>query len=106
MTQLIQKTQIETRNVVSANSRYIQQNIVYYGENKFLTFDLYIRKRYRPTGKEKVMVITKGAEYRPDLVAFDVYGSSNYWWSILEANNMSDIYQFVSGKTIILPILM
>jgi hypothetical protein len=52
------------------------------------------------------MVITPGVEYRPDLVSYDKYGTPNSWWMILEANGMKDIWDFKSGKTIMLPNLL
>jgi hypothetical protein len=100
------KTQIapiQAKDLVSVSSRYINSSVLYYGDNNFVTFETYKRKKYIKTGTEKIMVITKGVEYRPDLVSFDYYGFSDIWWKILEANNMSDIFEFKSGVTIILP---
>lgn len=103
MTQKIEYTTIPTQKLVVSASRYRKQNVIYYGEQKFLTFDTYIRKPYRPKGDEQVMLITKGIEYRPDLVSFDIYGFPDNWWRILEANRMKDIWEFRAGRTIIIP---
>lgn len=103
MTQLIQNTNLETRTVFSAGSRYMKQNIIYYGDKKLITIDTYNRVEYTRTGDEKVMIITKGIEYRPDLVSYDVYGFVDNWWRILEANKMRDVWDFKAGKTIFLP---
>jgi hypothetical protein len=104
MTQLIEPSGLNPRQVATPNSRYLRnQNVIYYGEQRFLTYDLYVRVPYKRTGNEKVMVITKGVEYRPDLVSFDFYGFPENWWKILEANKMSDIFDFKTGKTILLP---
>lgn len=99
-------TTIRPERVVSGFSRYVNQNIIYWGDKKLLTFDTYIRKKYVPTGKEKVMVITKGVEYRPDLVSYDVYGIPDAWWKILQANNMKDVWDFKAGVTILIPDLI
>lgn len=96
-------TNIPVNNIMTPGSRYRKQNIIYYGEQKFLTFDTYIRKPYVAKGDEKVMVITKGVEYRPDLVSQDFYGFPDNWWRIMEANSMMDILEFKAGITIILP---
>ncbi len=103
MTIRIEPTTIRSENVVSRHSRYLSQNVIFYGEQKKLTFDTYLRKKYVKTGNERVMVLTPGTQYRPDLVAFDVYGTQNLWWKIMEANGIYDVYDFVAGKTIILP---
>jgi hypothetical protein len=98
-------TQIPTNKVMTPSSRYKKQNIIYYGEQKFMTFDTYFRINYVQKGNERVMVITKGVEYRPDLVSNEFYGFPDNWWKILEANKMMDIWEFKTGKTIILPSL-
>lgn len=96
-------TNIPTQNVVPPGSRYRKQAVIYYGEQNFLTFDTYIRRPYAAKGDEKVMVISKGVEYRPDLVSQDFYGFPENWWKILEANQMADIWEFRAGVTILLP---
>lgn len=103
MTQPVVFAGIPTQLVANSNSRYLKQNVVYYGEQKILTFDIYVRQSYKKKGDEKVMLITKGVEYRPDLVSFDVYGFPDNWWIIMEANGIHDVFDFKAGRTIILP---
>lgn len=41
---------------------------------------------------------------RPDLLAFDLYGRSDYWYIVLQYNNIVDLTEeFVAGKQLILP---
>jgi hypothetical protein len=104
MTQKIEPTNIMVGQVAAVGSRYRSgQNVIYYGDQRFITYDLYIRTPYEKTGTEQVMVISKGVEYRPDLVSFDFYGFGDNWWRILEANGIQDILEFKAGKTILLP---
>lgn len=103
MGQLIEYTNIPIQSLVTPSSRYRKQNVIYYSDKRIMTFDTYVRRAYVPSGDEKVMVITKGVEYRPDLVSHDFYGFPDNWWRILEANNMKDIWDFKAGKTIMLP---
>lgn len=103
MTIPVQYTNISPKTIVTPSSRYRNQRVIYYGEKKLLTFDTYIRVDYQPNGTEKITTITKGVEYRPDLVSQKVYGFPDNWWRILEANKMKDIWEFKVGKTIILP---
>jgi len=103
MTQPIENSDIRPQDIMSAGSRYIKQTVIYYGEQRYITFDLYLRPEYEVSGDEDVMVITKGFEYRPDLVSFDYYGHVDDWWRILEFNGMKDILEFKTGITISLP---
>lgn len=103
MTIYIERTGIRASSLVDSNSRYKNASVVYYSEQKFITFETYLRKPYIPNGSESVMLITKGIEYRPDLVSYDVYGVPDYWWKILEANLINDIWGFKVGVTIFIP---
>jgi hypothetical protein len=103
MTVPIKAANIPVSQVVSGLSRYRSQSVIYYGEKKLVTFDTYVRRTYKSSGKEKVMLISKGIEYRPDLVSYDVFKTTDAWWKILEANKMKDIWDFKAGTTIILP---
>lgn len=99
----IEEASVARDRIISGLSRYRKQTPIYYGEQRILTFDTYLRAPYVVSGDEKSMVITKGVEYRPDLVSYDVYGSPDLWWKILEVNGMFDIMDFETGRTIILP---
>ena len=103
MTVPIEISNIRPEKLLDSNSRYLKQNIIYWGENRLIAFDTYLRNDYILTGNEKVLLITKGIEYRPDLISFEVYGVPNFWWRILEANGMKDIFEFKAGKTIFIP---
>jgi hypothetical protein len=51
-------------------------------------------------------VITPHYTYRPDLLAFDMYGTSKLWWVFAQRNMdvISDpIFDFVPGTTIFIP---
>lgn len=51
-----------------------------------------------------VMSYTIGVEqFRPDLIAFDVYGFTQYWQIILEYNQIIDVGELVAGKVLKLP---
>jgi hypothetical protein len=103
MTVPIEIANIDKKSVITSTSRYLKQNVIYYGDNRFLTFDIYLREKYKRTGNEKIMLVTKGVEYRPDLVSYQMYGVPDMWWRIMEVNGMKDIMEFAAGKTIILP---
>jgi hypothetical protein len=101
--------QFETANklvaqdYVTATSRYIFSDVGFYGPQKKITFAIYQRLVYTETNQDKYMQITAGLEYRPDLVSNLVYGTVDYWWVILQANNIADIFDFKVGLTIRIP---
>lgn len=50
--------------------------------------------------------ITSLYEYRPDLLAFDLYNNVNYWWVFAVRNKdilKDPIYDFYAGQVIYLP---
>lgn len=103
MANKIEMSRVLARKMVSANSRYEDSQVIYYGENKYITFPLYRRPTIMRSQNDKYTVIGKGYEYRPDLVAVDFYGTSIFWHRILEANGIKDIWDFKSGLSIKIP---
>ena len=103
MANQISPASISYKSVIDATSRYNQSAIIYYGDQRFITFETYKRKQYKPSAGDKFYVITKGTEYRPDLVSNRAYGTVGYWWKIMEVNNIFDIYDFKAGTTIVIP---
>lgn len=88
---------------VTKLSRYANSRVMYYSDERIITFETYKRKKYKPSARDQVTVITPGMEYRPDLMSFEKYGLPDFWWKIMEANNMKDVTEFKAGKTIVLP---
>lgn len=103
MPNFTESTNINPRRFVTPTSRYIDSKVVYYTEKKYLTFTTFKKKDIPVNANDKFMVITKGVEYRPDLVSFEIYTVPDYWWLILQANNMKDVYDFKAGLNIRLP---
>lgn len=103
MTVPISSTNIRTDSVTQGFSRYQNSEVIYWGDQNLITFDTYVRTAYVPTGNEKVIMVTPGLAYRPDLLAYDIYGTPDAWWKILEVNGIYDIYDFKPGVTVMLP---
>lgn len=88
---------------VNYGSRYAAAPIIYYGDNRVVTFGTYRKKQYPNTSSDKFAVIPPGMEFRPDKMSLEAYGTVDFWWRILEANGIKDIYSFKSGMNIRLP---
>jgi hypothetical protein len=103
MAHWIQYMSGSAKKFVGPTSRYINSKLIHYTEDKKITFETYKRERRIVTGREEWLEITKQVEYRPDLVAEEIYGTSDLWWSIMEFNGMKDILEFKAGVNIKLP---
>jgi hypothetical protein len=103
MANKIEYTDINPRNIVNPTSRYINSKIIYYSDEKVLTFETYKKTKFSISKNDQVAVIPAGMQYRPDLVSKEKYGTVDFWWKIMEANNISDIFDFTAGRTIVLP---
>lgn len=103
MANYIEKTSISPQRFVPVSSRYSDSTVLYYGENKLLTFSLYRKQATRLSETDTYFAITPGTQYRPDLVSLAAYGTVDFWWKIMEANNMKDIMEFSTGKNIRIP---
>lgn len=103
MANFSEETNIDPRRFITPSSRYVDNKVIYYTENKLLSFDIYKKKEIPQSSQDKYAVISAGVEYRPDLVSQQAYGSVDFWWKILEANNMKDVWEFKVGTNIRIP---
>lgn len=60
-----------------------------------------------PRSREDVLYeITTSYTYRPDLLAYDLYGNKNLWWVFAQRNPeilKDPVFDFVAGTEIYLP---
>lgn len=103
MANYTQETRKSAKDFVTVSSRYAKYNVIYYTENNLLTFPIYKKNTYIPQSTDKYAVVTPGSEYRPDLVSQSAYGTVDFWWKIMEANNLKDIFEFKAGLNIVIP---
>lgn len=96
-------TQINPEIYVTLTSRYTNSNVLYYGDDRKITFSTYKRKEIPQSEDDRFLTITAAVAYRPDLVSHKVYFTPDYWWKIMEFNGIYDVADFTAGKTIRLP---
>lgn len=103
MANKLERTTYSTQGFVTATSRYADSSVLYYGDLKRLTLSTYKRHSYVPNADDMYSVVSPGWEYRPDRASMDIYNTPDFWWKILEANNIQDVYDFKAGINIIIP---
>jgi hypothetical protein len=106
MANFIEDANIQPQRFVSALSRYLNSTVIYYhiGNQKKITFTTYKKtSSTKSRDGDLYMVIPAGMAYRPDLVSQQVYGTTDFWWKIMEANNIKDIFEFETGVNLRLP---
>ena len=103
MANKIEFANMKPTDFVTTASRYADSRVLYYSDEKIITFETYKKKKFVPSKTDKVAVIPPGMQYRPDLVSKDAYNAPDFWWKIMEVNGINDIMDFKAGKTIILP---
>lgn len=89
---------------VVPTSRYLNSRVIFYGDQRKITFNTFKRNAIPLNENDKYMLITAAYEYRPDLVSQKAYATPDYWWKIMIANNINDILNFKSGITVRLPV--
>ena len=66
----------------------------------------FVRRRFAIEEDDLTYTIERTYAYRPDLLAYDLYGSPRLWWVFVQRNpdQLEDpIYDFKPGVTIQLP---
>jgi len=95
--------QLTPQIFVTPTSRYNNSKVLYYGDDKKITFTTYKKREIVQSEDDKFLVIPETYAYRPDLVSYKIYATPDYWWKIMEYNSISDIADFVGGRTIRIP---
>lgn len=88
---------------VTALSRYANSKVLYYGDQHLTTFSTYKKNNIPLDANDKFSVVTPSTEFRPDMVSQQAYGVPDFWWKIMEVNNIKDVYDFKVGVNIRLP---
>lgn len=96
-------TDLRPEDFVTRVSRYSSSKILYYSDEKIITFETYKKPQIKGSPRDQVAVIPPGMQYRPDLVSKERYGIPDFWWKIMEVNKIKDILDFKAGMTITLP---
>ena len=99
----IERTSINPLRFVTVSSRYAGSSVYYYTQNKLITFGLYKKPAIALSKDDQYYVVNAGTEYRPDLISQMAYGTVDFWWRIMEANNIKDVYDLKSGLNIRIP---
>lgn len=94
---------IPASRFVGPASRYINSDVVYYGQNKIVTFSTYKKQPIVTSDSDTFTSILPGEEYRPDRVSVRAYGVPDFWWKIMEYNGISDVFDFKSGVNLRIP---
>ena len=101
--------QITTTNLqpvngyVAGSSRYVNSDIIYYGDLNKLTFTTYVRQPFVRSQQDMFTMVTAGTQYRPDLISMQMYGTVDFWWRIMEVNKIYDVFDLKIGLTLRLP---
>ena len=79
----------------------------YYSTDRYGKFlDVMINRPIRGQASDIWYQIDKVYEYRPDLLAGDLYGNSGLWWVFAQRNPdiiQDPIYDFKAGRSIYIP---
>ena len=90
-----------TNSTYTRTSPYLNTDIV---NGKFL--DIMINRPIPMQPSDVLWTITQVYQYRPDLLAYDLYSDSRLWWVFAQRNpnRLKDpLFDFVSGTYIFLP---
>lgn len=96
------KTYSNKSSLLKRYSRYLQGGHSELSGNKIAWWER------TPISEDRVddiiILISTVYNKRPDLVAYDYYGSTEFEWVVLQSNDIVDINEeFVIGKTIRIP---
>jgi hypothetical protein len=68
--------------------------------------DLWTAREIPPTSGDELLIIQPKHDRRPDLLAYDIYGTPRLWWVFAMRNKdilVDPVEDFVAGTTIFIP---
>lgn len=86
--------------------RYDVPRFADHTENVVDVLDSYIFEKVRGYYREQVELKNLSVdgifevttqEHRPDLISYEIYEDTQYWWLLMEFNDIIDIFAIVSG---------
>lgn len=93
---------MSNQNIYPKSSPYYLSQIV---NNNFL--DVMINRKIPQDPSDVYMTVTQVYEYRPDLLAFDLYGDPKLWWVFAARNpnrlGANPYFDFKAGINIYIP---
>lgn len=88
-------------SLTNITGRYVKGGVTEEFPNRLGFWERTIMKKQN---NDIILTITGDLAGRPDLIAYFVYGSSNYAWLVLQYNTILDIdVDLASGNVITLP---
>ena len=89
----------------NGKSRYQQTPVIQNSTTGFSTLQIYRQQpdSYSIEDNSRMYEVGPASAFRPDRISAEAYGSVEYWWMILEANNISGIDELKPGLTLRVP---
>jgi hypothetical protein len=91
-------------NTINTPTRYDMAKFISFVGDCFEPLNSYFLEALVKIPYSGVLTITT-QEHRPDLISYDIYGSTQYWWIIMAYNGLSSINDIKAGDTITFPSL-
>lgn len=92
-------------NDLYTNTRYDIQKFMEFDIDSFSMLDSYFCSQVKRLPYSGALTINSTQEYRPDLVSWDLYGDTMYWWIILLYNDLTSPTDLKSGTVLVYPAL-
>lgn len=87
----------------SSKSRYYFNDMIV-DDNKQTLYDLFEPLDYTNiTDGVQYIVVQTHQENRLDIISYEMYGDSTYWWLIAMANQMIDPFTVIRGTALKIP---
>ena len=103
MTVTVTETNLDPTTFVLPSSRYASSVVIFYGEDGIITFNTYKKQQLAENADDQFALVLPGEEFRPDKTSRRAYGTTDFWWRILEANNIKDVFDYKAGLNIRIP---
>lgn len=85
-----------------SNNRYDMSKFMQFDTDSYNILDSYLCSQVKKLPYSGALAVTTQVN-RPDLISYDIYGHTQYWWLLMLYNDYTSPYDLTSGALVKYP---
>lgn len=91
-------------NDIYSNTRYDMSKFMEFDTDSYCILDSYLATQIKSLPYSGALAVTTQVN-RPDLISYDIYGHTQYWWLLMLYNDYTSPFDLSSGALVRFPSL-
>lgn len=92
-------------NGLYSNTRYDMSKFMEFTNGDFEILDSYLCTQIKSLNYVGAITVKANQAYKPDLISWDIYNDTMYWWILMIYNDLDSPMQLEAGAVLVYPSL-